>query len=80
MSWVEGLADGMSAAINDLGADGRGALGRDLSFGGENIVTVAVTASQGGIEPVLRSVARVGDLVFLARTWDSPLPTGPAVI
>lgn len=68
VSWVEGLADGMSTAIKDLGADGCGVLGGDLGSGGEIIVTVAVTGSLDGTEPVLRSGAQVGDLVCLAGT------------
>ncbi|WP_026041094.1 thiamine-phosphate kinase [Arthrobacter sp. TB 23] len=66
--WVEELADGLSAAIAELGADGCGVVGGDLGGGREIVVTAAITGSLDGGEPVLRSGAQVGDVVGLAGT------------
>ncbi len=76
VSWVEQLADGLSAAIVALGAPQCSVAGGDLSGGTELVVTVAVTGTLDGGEPVLRSGARVGDQVavcgnmgFSAAGW-----------
>ncbi|WP_287929558.1 thiamine-phosphate kinase [Arthrobacter sp.] len=61
--WVEGLAEGLSAAIVALGARQCSVAGGDLSGGSEIVVTVAVTGSLDGRDPVLRSGARPGDVV-----------------
>ncbi|ALE06445.1 thiamine-monophosphate kinase [Arthrobacter sp. ERGS1:01] len=63
VGWVEGLADGLSAAIVALGAKSCSVAGGDLSGGSEIVVTVAVTGSLEGLAPVLRSGARPGDTV-----------------
>jgi len=63
VSWVEDLADGLSAAIVALGASSCSVAGGDLSAGSELVVTVAVTGSMEGREPVLRSGARPGDQI-----------------
>ncbi len=68
VSWVEGLAEGLSAAIRDLGAADCSVAGGDLSGGSEIVVTVAVMGSLQGRRPVLRSGARPGDTVALAGT------------
>ncbi len=76
VAWVEGLAEGLSAAIVALGAPSCSVAGGDLSGGTEIVVTVAVTGSLEGLEPVLRSGARAGDTVaacgnlgFSAAGW-----------
>lgn len=61
VSWVEHLSDGLSAAIVRLGAPQCSVAGGDLSGGSELVVTVAVTGTLEGHEPVLRSGAMVGD-------------------
>jgi thiamine-monophosphate kinase len=57
------LADGLGAAILALGAGRCSVAGGDLSGGSEIVVTVAVTGSLDGRDPVLRSGARPGDVV-----------------
>ncbi|ALO66521.1 thiamine-monophosphate kinase [Arthrobacter alpinus] len=61
VAWVEDFANGLSAAIVALGAPQCSVAGGDLSGGSEIVVTVAVTGSLEGLEPVLRSGARAGD-------------------
>ncbi|MCZ2403455.1 thiamine-phosphate kinase [Paenarthrobacter sp. Z7-10] len=68
VSWVEELAEGLSAAIAGLGAEDCSVAGGDLSGGREIVVTVAVLGNLQGRDPVLRSGARVGDIVALAGT------------
>ncbi|MFQ4147464.1 thiamine-phosphate kinase [Arthrobacter sp. LAPM80] len=68
VSWVEDLADGLSAAMVALGASACSVAGGDLSGGSELVVTVAVTGSLDGVEPVLRSGAKVGDVVAVCGT------------
>lgn len=63
VSWVESLAEGLSAAIVELGAESCSVVGGDLSAGAEIVVTVAVTGSLEGLDPVLRSGARPGDQI-----------------
>jgi thiamine-monophosphate kinase len=76
VTWVEELADGLSAATVALGASQCSMAGGDLSGGSELVVTVAVTGSLEGLNPVLRSGAAVGDQVavcgnvgFSAAGW-----------
>lgn len=76
VSWVEQLAEGLSAAIVALGAPQCSVAGGDLSGGSEIVVTVAVTGTLDGAHPVLRSGARAGDQVavcgnlgFSAAGW-----------
>lgn len=59
-SWVEGLARGLGAACGPLGA---GVVGGDLSGGPAVVVAVTVHGDLEGRDPVLRSGARVGDVV-----------------
>ncbi|WP_427018373.1 thiamine-phosphate kinase [Pseudarthrobacter sp. P1] len=66
VAWVEGLAEGLVAAIEELGATDCSVAGGDLSAGAEIVVTVAVMGSLEGRAPVLRSGARVGDVLALA--------------
>ncbi|MDJ0316213.1 MULTISPECIES: thiamine-phosphate kinase [Arthrobacter] len=93
VSWVEHLAEGLSAAILALGAPGCSVAGGDLSGGNELVVTVAVTGSMEGLSPVLRSGAGLGDQVaicgnmgFSAAGWAlhestlNPAQYSPALI
>ncbi|WP_026555276.1 thiamine-phosphate kinase [Arthrobacter sp. 35W] len=66
VAWVEGLAEGLNAAITELGAEDCSVAGGDLSGGSEIVVTVAVLGSLEGRDPVLRSGARPGDVLALA--------------
>lgn len=68
VSWVEDLADGLAAAMRELGAKDCQVIGGDLGAGREIVVTAAVTGSLEGREPVLRTGARPGDIVALAGT------------
>lgn len=68
VSWVEDLADGLAAAIGELGADTCSVVGGDLGRGKEISVTAAVTGSLDGRPPVVRSGAKPGDVVVLAGT------------
>lgn len=62
VSWVEGIADGFSDAVRELGADHCALAGGDLSSGGELSITAALTGMIPGSE-LLRSGARPGDIV-----------------
>ncbi|WP_372594531.1 thiamine-phosphate kinase [Actinotalea sp.] len=59
VSWLLGLADGLAAACGPR----IGVVGGDLSAGEELAVSVTVLGDLDGAEPVLRSGARVGDVV-----------------
>lgn len=63
LTWVEGLADGLSAALRALGAEDCVVAGGDLGRGEILVVTAAVTGDLRGRDPVLRSGARPGDVV-----------------
>lgn len=63
VAWVEQLADGLAGACAGTGA---GVVGGDLSRGERIVVTVTALGDLQGRSPVLRSGARVGDVVALA--------------
>lgn len=62
ISWLENFADGLQAAC-DLLAPGAAVIGGDLASGEQLVVSVTVHGSLDGLEPVLRSGAKPGDLV-----------------
>lgn len=66
ISWVEDFADGLTAGIRQLGADGCSVAGGDLGRGREITVTVAIVGTLDGRRPVLRSGAHAGDMLALA--------------
>lgn len=66
VSWVEDLADGLSACISGLGALRCSVAGGDLGRGRELSVTVAIVGTLDGQAPVLRSGAAPGHTVALA--------------
>ena len=68
VAWVEDLADGLTAAVRELGDSTCSVVGGDLGRGTEISVTAAVTGSLDGRMPVLRSGAKPGDVVVLAGT------------
>ncbi|GAA1340953.1 thiamine-phosphate kinase [Arthrobacter roseus] len=63
VSWVEDLADGLNAAIRQLGASRCSVVGGDLGRGKAIVVTAAVTGDLQGRDPVRRSGAKTGDVV-----------------
>lgn len=65
-AWVEELAEGLSAAVRELGASTCVVVGGDLGRGTEISVTAAVTGSLDGRAPVVRSGAQPGDVVVHA--------------
>lgn len=67
ISWLEAFADGLRDACNQL-APGCGVVGGDLAASDQVMVSVAAHGSLEGREPVLRSGAKVGDLVAVAGT------------
>jgi thiamine-monophosphate kinase len=68
VDWVEAFADGLTAAIVELGAPDCSVAGGDLGRGRELAVTVAVVGTLAGMAPVLRSGARPGDVAAVAGT------------
>jgi thiamine-monophosphate kinase len=68
VSWVEDLADGLTAGIRELGAGRCSVAGGDLGRGREISVTVAVLGTLDGGAAVLRSGAQPGDVLALAGT------------
>jgi thiamine-monophosphate kinase len=68
VAWVEDFADGLSAAIRQLGAPDCAVAGGDLGGGRELAVSVAILGTLDGHAPVLRSGARPGDTLALAGT------------
>ncbi|MFJ6078470.1 thiamine-phosphate kinase [Pseudarthrobacter sp. NPDC092419] len=68
VAWVEDLADGLVAAVRELGAERCSVAGGDLGRGREISVTAAVIGTLDGGRPVLRSGAQQGDTVALAGT------------
>jgi thiamine-monophosphate kinase len=68
VEWVEQFADGLTAAIRELGAADCSVAGGDLGRGRELAVTVAVLGTLGGLPPVVRSGAEAGAVVAVAGT------------
>ena len=68
VSWVEDLADGLTAGIRDLGAEDCSVAGGDLGRGREISVSVAVLGTLSGGPAVLRSGACPDDVLALAGT------------
>lgn len=65
--WLESFADGLRDACEQL-APGCGVVGGDLASGSQVVISVAAHGSLEGREPVLRSGAKVGDVVAVAGT------------
>ncbi|AJT41242.1 thiamine-phosphate kinase [Psychromicrobium lacuslunae] len=66
VSWVLDLADGLSAAISELGADRCVVAGGDLSAGAELVITAAVLGDLEGREAVRRGGGAPGDQLAVA--------------
>ena len=65
ISWLEQFADGLQAAINEL-APGCEVVGGDLASGSEIVIAITVHGSLNQNQAVLRSGAKVNDLVAVA--------------
>ena len=62
ISWLEEFADGLQAACDQL-SPGSAVVGGDLASGDQVVISVTVHGKLDGLTPVLRSGAKVGDLV-----------------
>lgn len=62
ISWLEDFADGLQAALDEL-SPGAAIVGGDLASGEQLVVSVTVHGSLEGLQPVVRSGAKPGDLV-----------------
>lgn len=62
ISWLENFADGLQAALDEL-SPGAAIVGGDLASGEQLVVSVTVHGSLEGMQPVVRSGAKPGDLV-----------------
>lgn len=67
VSWLEAFADGLRDACQQL-APGCGVVGGDLAASNQVMISVAAHGNLEGRDPVLRSGAKVGDLVAVAGT------------
>lgn len=67
VSWLESFADGLAQACNQL-APGCGIVGGDLAASNQVMISVAAHGTLEGREPVLRTGAKVGDIVAVAGT------------
>lgn len=67
VSWLEAFADGLRDACEQL-APGCAVVGGDLASSNQVMISVAAHGSLEGREPVLRSGAKIGDLVAVAGT------------
>ena len=63
LSWVEGIAEGFSDALEKLGARQCSIAGGDVGRSGEISITAAVTGSLEGGDPRVRSGARPHDVI-----------------
>ena len=62
ISWLESFADGLQAACDQL-SPGSAVVGGDLASGEQVVISVTVHGKLDGQKPVLRSGAKVGDVV-----------------
>jgi len=62
ISWLEEFADGLQAACDQL-SPGSAIVGGDLASGEQMVISVTVHGRLDGLEPVVRSGAKVGDVV-----------------
>jgi thiamine-monophosphate kinase len=62
ISWLEDFADGLQAACDQL-SPGSEVVGGDLASGDQVVISVTVHGTLNGLSPVLRSGAKVGDVV-----------------
>jgi thiamine-monophosphate kinase len=62
ISWLEQFADGLQAACDQL-SPGSAVVGGDLASGNQVVISVTVHGKLDDLSPVLRSGAKVGDVV-----------------
>ena len=67
IEWLEAFADGLRAGCEQL-APNAAVVGGDLATGSTTVVSVTAHGDLGGRSPVLRSGAKVGDVVAVAGT------------
>jgi thiamine-monophosphate kinase len=67
ISWLEDFADGLNAGLTQL-APGASVVGGDLARADQVFISVTAHGNLEGLEPVLRSGARPGDILAVAGT------------
>ena len=67
ISWLEDFADGLNAGLTQL-APGASVVGGDLASADQIFISVTAHGDLEGLEPVLRSGARPGDILAVAGT------------
>ena len=67
VSWLEDFARGLQAGCDELAPDCE-VVGGDLAAGDQIVIAVTAHGHLAGLNPVLRSTAKPGDLVALAGT------------
>ena len=67
ISWLTAFADGMNAGLNEL-APGASVVGGDLAQSEKVFISVTAHGDLEGRDPVLRSGAKVGDVLAVAGT------------
>lgn len=67
ISWLEAFADGLNSAIKEL-APGAEVVGGDIASADQVFISVTAHGDLEGREPVLRSGAKVGDVLTVAGT------------
>ena len=67
ISWLEDFADGLNAGLTQL-APGASVVGGDLASADQIFISVSAHGDLEGLEPVLRSGAKPGDILAVAGT------------
>lgn len=67
ISWLEDFADGLNAGLSQL-APGASVVGGDLASADQVFISVTAHGDLEGLEPVLRSGAKPGDILAVAGT------------
>ena len=67
ITWLEDFADGLNAGLTQL-APGASVVGGDLARANQVVISVTAHGDLEGLEPVLRSGAKPGDILAIAGT------------
>ena len=67
ITWLEDFADGLNAGLTQL-APGASVVGGDLARADQVVISVTAHGDLEGLEPVLRSGAKPGDILAVAGT------------
>jgi len=67
ITWLQDFADGLNAGLREL-APGASVVGGDLAMSEKVFISVSAHGDLEGREPVLRSGAKVGDVIAVAGT------------